>query len=46
MEKVIPFFKTLTTIFYFKFFEPGKIPFGWVKVFMGLNFEFNLFKLF
>jgi hypothetical protein len=28
MEKVVPFFKIFTTIFYFKFFEPGKVLFG------------------
>jgi hypothetical protein len=32
MEKIIPFFKPLTTIFYFKFFDLGKVLFGAVKV--------------
>jgi hypothetical protein len=31
-EKVVPFFKTFTTIFYFKLFKVGKVHFGWVKV--------------
>jgi hypothetical protein len=31
MEKVVPFFKTFTTIFYFKNFELGKDHFGVVK---------------
>jgi hypothetical protein len=37
MEKVVPFFKPFTTIFYFKFFELGKIVFGSVKVSKDLN---------
>jgi hypothetical protein len=32
MEKVVSFFKYLTTIFYFKFFELGKVLFRSVKV--------------
>jgi hypothetical protein len=31
-EKDVPLFKSFTTIFYFKFFESGKILFGSVKV--------------
>jgi hypothetical protein len=37
MEKVVPFFKTFTTIFYFNFFNLGKILFGSVKVWNDLN---------
>jgi hypothetical protein len=32
IEKVVPFFKTFTTIFYFKFFELGKALFGLNKI--------------
>jgi hypothetical protein len=32
MEKVVPFFKTFTTIFYFKIFKIGKVLFRAVKV--------------
>jgi hypothetical protein len=28
MEKVVPFFQTFTTIFYFKMFDTGKVLFG------------------
>jgi hypothetical protein len=31
MEKVVPFFKTFTTIFYFNLFEHGKVLFESVK---------------
>jgi hypothetical protein len=41
MEKVVPFFKTFTTILYFKLFELGKVLFQSVKVRMSLNFEFQ-----
>jgi hypothetical protein len=41
MEKVLPFFKTFTTIFYFKLFEPGKVLPASIKVRMSLNFEFK-----
>jgi hypothetical protein len=37
MKKVIPFFKTFTTIFYLKKFELGKVVYGLVKVCMDLN---------
>jgi hypothetical protein len=32
MDKVVPFFKTFITIFYFKNFELRKVLFGAVKV--------------
>jgi hypothetical protein len=37
MEKVVPFFDPFITIFYFKFFEHGRIFFGqskfeWVEI--------------
>jgi hypothetical protein len=32
MEKVVHFFKTFTSIFYFKFFELGKVLFGPAKL--------------
>jgi hypothetical protein len=38
MDKVVPFFKSITTIFYFKNFELGKVLFGSVKVWKDLNF--------
>jgi hypothetical protein len=46
MEKVVPIVKPFKTIFYSKFFEPGKVLFGSVKVRTGLNFEFKSFKPF
>jgi hypothetical protein len=32
MEKVVPFSNTFETVFYFKNFELGKVPFEQVKV--------------
>jgi hypothetical protein len=46
MEKVLPLFKLFKSIFYFKISEPGKVFFGSVKISMGLNFEFKVFKPF
>jgi hypothetical protein len=37
MEKVVPFFKSFTTIFYFKFFNFGKVLFGPAKDSKDLN---------
>jgi hypothetical protein len=48
MDRVVPFFKSSTTIFYFKFFKLGKVLFGSVKIWedldwiwIHLNFEFE-----
>jgi hypothetical protein len=38
MKKVVPLFKSFTTIFYFKIFGCGKVLFGWVKVGIDLNY--------
>jgi hypothetical protein len=38
MEKVVPFFKTFTTIFYLNFFKPWKVVYGSVKLYKVLNF--------
>jgi hypothetical protein len=46
MDKVVSLIKAFKTMFYFNFFEPGKILFGLVKVRTSLNFEFKLFKPF
>jgi hypothetical protein len=46
MDKVVSLIKAFKTMFYFNFFEPGKILFGSVKVRTSLNFEFKLFKPF
>jgi hypothetical protein len=32
MEEVVPFFKTFSTVFYFKIFKLGKVQFGAFKV--------------
>jgi hypothetical protein len=37
MEKVVPLFKAFKTIFYFKFFEVGKVLFRLVKVWNDLT---------
>jgi hypothetical protein len=37
MDKVVHLFKNITTIFYFKFVELGKILFGLVKIWNDLN---------
>jgi hypothetical protein len=37
MERVVPFFKSFTTIFYFKYVDPGKVLFGSNKVWTVLN---------
>jgi hypothetical protein len=37
MEKIVPFFKTFTIIFYLKQFKLGKVLFGAVKFLMNLN---------
>jgi hypothetical protein len=41
MEKVVPFFKYFTTIFYLKFYEFGNVLFRSIKI---CNF-LNLFEL-
>jgi hypothetical protein len=41
MEKVVPFFKSFTTIFYFNIFALGKVLFGSVQIRTGLKFEFK-----
>jgi hypothetical protein len=44
MEKVASFFKTFTSIFYFKFLELRKLLFGLIKIWKNLNL-FEPFKL-
>jgi hypothetical protein len=44
MEKVVPFFKSFITIFYFKNFEWGNVLFGWVKVGIELNYIWFCFN--
>jgi hypothetical protein len=41
MEKLVPFFKSFTRIFYFNFFALGKELFGSVQIQIGLKFEFK-----
>jgi hypothetical protein len=38
MVKVVPLFKPFKTIFYFKFFKPGKVLFRSIKVWIDLKF--------
>jgi hypothetical protein len=46
MEKVVPLFNPFKTIFYFNFYEQGKVLFESIKVWRGLKlFEFiQIFK--
>jgi hypothetical protein len=44
MKKAVPFFKTFTTIFYFKIFKCGKVLFGRVKAGIKLNYIWIKFK--
>jgi hypothetical protein len=44
MEKVIHFFKTITTIFYFKIFKFGKVLFLTSQSLIGLEFRLNPFE--
>jgi hypothetical protein len=37
MEKIVPLFKSFTTIFYFNFFKQDNVFFGSVKVLKDLN---------
>jgi hypothetical protein len=43
LEKVVSLFKPFNSIFYLKFFEPRKVPVGFVKDWMDLNFIQNCF---
>jgi hypothetical protein len=45
MEKVVPFFKYFTTIFYLKFYEFGNVLFRLIKVWKILNL-FELINIF
>jgi hypothetical protein len=38
MEKVVHLFDIFKKIFYFKFLKLGKVLFGWVKVWIDLNY--------
>jgi hypothetical protein len=43
MKKVVPFFKSLKIIFYFKKIEPGKFHFLNGQSLKGFEFHFNPF---
>jgi hypothetical protein len=38
MEELVPFFKTFSTIFYFKFCELGKVLVESIKILKGFEF--------
>jgi hypothetical protein len=44
MEKVVPLFKTFTTIFYFKIFKLNKVLFRPVKILKQFELGLNPFK--